>query len=168
MLARRCSSLRLVVGLCAGAPLGACATGTQGGVTDRRAAPANPYDSLVALEAGAGAYLRFAAPRTLLLGRSGGYTEVRDIIEIDGRVIDDRSDSLAVLVSELRRSDGSRAASPFGATVRVALDSTVSVRRAAPPVDRAASRQVMLVVLLGLAAGALLIAILSSGWSEGN
>jgi hypothetical protein len=154
--------------LLTGVVLGACVSGRQTEATDRGAAPAQPYDSLVALEARAGAYVRFSAPRTLALGRSGGYTEVRSITELDGRVIDDRPDTLVVLVTQLRRSDGSRAASPLGATVRVALDSTVNVQRAAPPVDRSASRQAMLAVFLGLAAGALLVAVLSGGWSEGT
>lgn len=74
-----------------------------------------------------GAYVRFTPAREVVVGRSGGFTRLREVHYIEGRVTRESADSLWLVVSNARDPRGGRYQIPLGATAAIARDAQASV-----------------------------------------
>ena len=129
-------------------------------------AASEPGSATSAPDNQAGVYATFDVPRTIVLGRSGGYTRVPDVSRLAGTLLEARGDTLVVLVARVERLDGSPVGIPLGACARLVPSDSVRIQRGGVPEDNSASRRLMRGVLLGIVAGAVLLAIIVGGWND--
>ena len=105
---------------CAPAQVGAAAAGGGPAADSTVAVPTEEYR------------VRFAPARTLRLERSGGWSEVRDVALLRGRVRGERGDTLLLGVVELRGSTGRALSAPLGALVMVSRTDSAAAIEALP------------------------------------